>query len=140
MARPPQTEIHLRLVVEGPVPGVMHSLQDKQSRPVDAKASAAGDPLCFDFPVRIAPGPKFYGEQVRSEGPERRFVYIAVGKQAGDAGSPWSRRMKIDIHDLPTDLRDAALAGKRLVGTLQGTGRDGTPACATVRVAGWRLG
>jgi hypothetical protein len=139
MARPPQSEIRMRLVVQGPVAGVRHSLQDKKSKPVDPKASAAGEALVFDFPIRIADGPKFYGEQVRSEGPERRFVYIAIGKQAGELGSPWSRRMKIDIHDIPQALLDGAMAGKRLVGTVHGTGKDGSPACATVRVQGWGL-
>jgi hypothetical protein len=138
MARPPQTEIGMRLLIETPFAGVVHSLQDKKSRPVDPKMSAAGEPLTFDFPIRIGPGPKFYGEQVRSEGPERRFVYIAVGRQAGDHGSRWNRRMKIDIHDIPATLLDGAMAGKRLVGTILGKGADGTPACATVRVTSWR--
>ena len=134
-----QLEINMRLVVEAPVPGVTHSLQDKKSRPVDAKVSASGEALCFDFPVRLGPGPKFYGEQVRSEGPVRRFVYIAVGRQAGGHDPCWSRRMKIDIHDIAQDLLDGALAGRRLVGTVQGTAADGTPACATVRVQRWIL-
>ena len=129
----------MRLVVEAPVPGVAHSLQDKKSRPVDAKVSRAGEPIAFDFPVRIAPGPKFYGEQVRSEGPDRRFVYIAVGRQAGDHDPRWSRRMKIDINTIAQPLLDGAAAGKRLVGTVAGTGADGTPACATVPVQSWRL-
>ncbi len=121
------------------VPGVVHSLQDKKNIPLDAKASAAGEALAFDFPIRIGPGPKFYGEQVRSEGPLRRFVYIAVGHPAGDWGSPWSRRMKIDIHDIPAPLLAARRRGRRLIGTVNGTGKDGTPACATVRVERWRL-
>lgn len=138
MSRPEQTEIRMRLVVDGPVPGVMHSLQDKKSRPVDPKVSQSGESLDFDFPVRIAPGPKFYGEQVRSEGPERRFVYVAMGRQAGGHDLDWSRRMKIDIHDIPAALLDGALAGKHLVGIVAGMGKDGTPACATVPVD-WRL-
>ena len=138
MARPPQTEIQLRLIVEAPVPGVAHSLQDQKSRPVDPKISDAGDPLTFDFPVRVAPGPKFSGEQVRREGSVRRFVYIAVGRQAG-GHSPWSRRMKIDIHDIPRALVDQALDGRRLVGTIQGTGEDGTPACATIKGVSWQI-
>ena len=31
--------------------------------------------------------------------------------------------MKIDIHDIPPALLDGAMAGKRLVGTVQGTAR-----------------
>jgi hypothetical protein len=129
----------MRLVVEAPVPGVFHSLQDKKNRPVDARVSAGGEPLSFDFPIRIGPGPKFFGEQVRSEGPVRRFVYIAVGQQAGAHFSPWSRRMKIDVHDIAQVVLDGAMAGGRLVGTVSGTGKDGTPACATVSVEQWRL-
>lgn len=138
MNKAAQIEIRMRLVVEAPVPDVMHSLQDKKGQPLDPKVSRVGEPLAFDFPIRIGPGPKFYGEQVRSEGPERRFVYIAIGRQAGGHDG-CSRRMKIDIHDIPQTLLDGAAAGKCLVGTVQGKGRDGTPACATVRVDGWRL-
>lgn len=139
MAGAGQTEIRMRLVVEAPVPGVVHSLQDKKNRPVDPKASQSGESLSFDFPVRLAAGPKFYGEQVRSEGPERRFVYVAIGRQAGAHDPAWSRRMKVDIHDIAQVLLDGAVAGKQLVGTVDGTAADGTPACATVRVKGWRL-
>lgn len=117
---------------------MVHCLLDKKNRPVGPNVSAKGEHLIFDFPIRIAPGPKFYGEQVRSEGPERRFVYIAVGQQAGDAASKWSRRMKIDIHDIPQSQLDAAMEGKPLVGTIIGSSADGTPACATVRVESWR--
>lgn len=132
MARPAQTEVGMRLVIENPVPGVMHSLQDKKSRPVDAKASLNSSPLIFDFSIRIAAGPKFYGEQVRSEGPERRFVYIAVGRQAGQKDSCWDRRMKIDIHTIPEALLDKAMKGKVLEAVIPGKGEDGGPSCATV--------
>lgn len=131
MPRPGQTEIRLRLVIETPVPDVVYSLQDKNNHPVDAKRSK-GEALIFNFPIRVADGPKFYGEQVRSEGPERRFVYIATGKQAGQTDSCWSRRMKIDIHTIPEPLIAEAKAGKVLEAIVSGAGRDGTPACASV--------
>ena len=134
-----KTEIRMRLVVVNPVPGVAHSLQDKKSKPVDPRISAAGESLAFDFPIRIAPGPKFFGEQVRSEGPVRRFVYVAVGRQAGGHDFRWSRRMKIDIHTISQKLLDGAMAGKCLVGIVHGTAADGSPACATVPVERWRL-
>jgi hypothetical protein len=138
MPRSAQTEIRMRLVIETPVPGVAYSLQDKESKPVDAKVSK-GATLAFDFPIRVSDGPKFYGEQVRTEGPERRFVYIATGQQAGQKDSVWSRRMKIDIHTIPAALVDKARAGKVLEATINGAGRDGTPACASVPVAkAWR--
>lgn len=95
MPRPEQTEIRLRFLIETPVPDVVYSLQDKNNQPVAAQ-QAKGAALEFNVLIRVADGPKFYGEQVRSEGPERRFVYIATGKQAGQTDSCWSRRMKID--------------------------------------------
>jgi len=133
MARADQIGIRLRIVIETPVPGVAHSLQSKDDAPLDPKTSAAGGSLAFDVALRVAPGPKFFGDQVRREGPERRFVYIRIGQMAGDPASPWSRRMKIDIHDLGQDLLDRAIAGGIIEIAVDGTGRDGTPACATVR-------
>ncbi len=139
MARAPQIEIHARIVIENPVPGVLHSLQSQDSHPLDPKLPKAGERLAFDFPIRIAAGPKFYGDQVRQEGPVRRFVYVRIGQSAGDATSPWSRRMKIDIHDIAQDLLDRAAAGGVLEIAVNGTGKDGTPACASVPRTGVRV-
>ncbi|TPG20039.1 hypothetical protein EAH87_09540 [Sphingomonas koreensis] len=140
MVKADQTEILLRIVIEQPVAGVLHSLQSGDKGVLDPKRSIAGEPLTFDFPVRVAPGPKFFGAQVRREGPDRRFVYIRIGQSAGDHASPWTRRMKIDVHDIPPDLLARAAAGEGVVEiTVNGTGKDGTPACATVPVAGRRV-
>lgn len=140
MMRADQTEIRMRIVIEHPVPGVLHSLQTGDTGVLDAKRPRDGEALTFDFPMRVAPGPKFFGDQVRREGPTRRFVYIRIGQSAGDHGSEWSRRMKIDIHDTPQDLLDRAMAGEGVVElTVDGTGKDGTPACATIKVTGRRI-
>jgi hypothetical protein len=130
--------ITLRLTIEDPVPGLAYSLQNKKSEPVGRVVAGSG-PLSFDVPVRVAPGPRFLGEFVRSEGPTRRFVYIAIGLQAGDGSAPWSRRAKIDIHDLPPDLLQAALAGAVVEARLPGRDKAGGPACATLRrLTGWK--
>jgi len=135
MARADQIPVRLRIVIDPPVPGVFHSLQSKDGHPLEVKVSRSGEPLEFDVPIGIGPGPKFFGDQVRREGPERRFVYIRIGQSAGDLSSPWTRRMKIDIHDLPQDLLDrAAESGKSIALTVNGVAKDGTPACATVKV------
>jgi hypothetical protein len=131
--------ITLRVTIEDPVPGVAYSLQDGKSTPIGAVVATDG-PLSFDVPVRIAPGPRFLGEFVRREGPERRFVYIAIGAQAGDHASPWSRRVKVDVHDLPAALLEQALAGAVLEGRLPGRAKDGGPSCATLKpLGGWRV-
>jgi hypothetical protein len=136
MPKADQTEIRLRLVIEKPVPGVMLSLQDKASKPVNALTPGKAD-VSFEFSIRVGPDPKgegwkFYGEHVRSEGPTRRFFYIGVGAGAGQTGTHWSRRMKIDIHDIPPALIEKAVKGKVLEAHIAGTGKDGTPACASV--------
>jgi hypothetical protein len=142
MPRADQTEVRARIVIERPVPGVLHSLQDDDA-PLDAKALKAGEPLAFDFPLRIERTPdggaKFFGKQVRREGRLRRFVYIRIGTSAGQHLSPWTRRMKIDIHDIDPALLDKAMAGRVLVGSVDGTLPDGSPACATVRPVTWKV-
>lgn len=140
MPRTDQIEIALRIVIDHPVIGVLHSLQAKDGMPLDPKSSIEGEPLAFDFPIRVSPGPKFFGDQVRREGRVRRFVYIRIGDLAGDASSPWSRRMKIDIHDIDKDLLERAIDGGGVIETtVLGTLDDGTPACATVRPTARRL-
>lgn len=140
MARADQTEIPIRIVIEQPIVGVLHSLQAGDDGVLDPKQSLAGEALTFDFNIRVAPGPKFFGDQVRREGKERRFVYIRIGQMAGDPASPWTRRMKIDIHDIAQDLLDRAMRGEGAIETvICGTGKDGTPACATVRPTARRI-
>lgn len=131
--------ITLRLTIPDPFPGVAYSPQNKKSEPV-GQIIAGNDPISFDVPLRLAPGPRFLGDFVRSEGPSRRFIYIAIGEQAGQRPSAWSRRAKIDIHLLSAALLEQALAGKVLEALLPGKAKDGGPACATVPPIGaWRV-
>jgi hypothetical protein len=130
--------ITLRLTITNPVPGVAYSLQDKASTPVGTRI-ATDAPLSFDVPLRVADGPRFLGPFVRSEGPTRRFVYIAIGMNAGDPAACISRRAKIDIQDIPPALLEQALAGVILEARLPGRDKKGEPACATLRpLEGWR--
>lgn len=125
-------KITLRLTIRDPVAGVVYSLQNKKSEPMGMVVAGDGS-LSFDVPLNVAPGPRFLGQFVRREGPTRRFVYIAIGEQAGDSLSLWNRRAKIDIHDIPADLLEKALAGSVVEAYLPGRAKDGGPACATVR-------
>lgn len=142
MARADQVEVRARIVIERPVAGVLHSLQEGDAEVLDPKRSQGGEPLGFDFALRIERTPeggaKFFGPQVRREGPVRRFVYVRIGTAAGDRASPWTRRMKIDIHDIDPALLDKAMAGAVLEATINGTLPDGSPACATIRPVNWR--
>ena len=126
--------VTLRLTIADPVAGVRYSLQqdDAPFEPVTAGDAA----LSLDAPVTVHPEGRLTGPFVRREGPVRRFVYIRIGASAGDHFSPWSRRAKIDIHEIPKTLLvpDAVLEV-----VLPGRGKDGSPACATVRpTTSWR--
>jgi hypothetical protein len=135
----PGQSIALRLRIDDPVPGVAYSLQNKKGEPVGRLVAGDG-PLSLDVPVLVAPGPKFYGDFVRAEGPSRRFVYIAIGEQAGQHPSEWSRRAKIDIHILSAELLEKALAGRVLEARLPGRDKNGGPACATLLpIGGWSV-
>jgi hypothetical protein len=122
----------LRLTIADPVAGLHYSLQDPKSAPVDIRIASDG-PLSFDVPVTLRPDGRLAGPFVRREGSVRRFVHIAIAGQAGQTdavGRILSRRAKIDVHDIPADL---LTPGAVLEVVLPGRGKDGTPACATVR-------
>lgn len=131
---PGEHAVRLRVVGEDPVPGALHKLQDAKNVPVGTQRAATGHPLAFELEVRgkVTVGcVRWLGDQVRREGPVRRFVYVAIGTQAGDVAFPWGRRMKIDLHAISAALVAAAVRGKVLEVVVTGTGVDGTPACAT---------
>lgn len=126
--------VTLRLIIDDPVPGVRYSLQ-KDDMPFEPR-TAGEAPLAFEVPITLQPDGRVTGPFVRREGPVRRFVYIRIGTSAGDHAAAWSRRAKIDIHDIPKAL---LVANARLEVHLPGRGKDGSPACATVRpVSGWQ--
>jgi len=131
------TTITLRLTTADPVAGVAYSLQDKANMPVDPRIAGDG-PISFDASVTLSDDDRLTGPFVRREGPTRRFVYIAIGTSAGQH-SEWSRRAKIDVHDISAELLARARAGRVLEVVLPGRARDGGPACATVRpLQPWR--
>jgi len=133
-----ETPIILRLTIADPVAGVRYSLQKDDA--CFEPTTASDMPLSFDIPVRLAADGRLTGPFIRREGSQRRFAYIRIGVSAGDHASPWSRRAKIDVHDIPTALLDLARQGQRLEIILPGRGRDGSPACATVRpLRNWQV-
>ncbi len=129
-----EATLTLRLTIADPVPGVRYSLQQDDA-PLDP-VTATDAPLSLEVPIKLAADGRLLGPFIRREGPERRFVYIRIGQSAGDCASPWTRRAKIDVHDIPMAMRTP---GAVLEVTLPGRARDGGPACATVRpTLGWR--
>jgi hypothetical protein len=127
----------LRLTIVGPIPGLRYSLQNADGYPISA-VTAGAEPLSLDAPVRYDQG-RWLGELVRREGKTRRFVYIAMGRSAGDLTSSINGRAKIDIQDIPPELIE--VAGDRPIEVkLPGVGRNGAPAFATLRpLESWKI-
>ena len=141
-----ETVLNCRITLETPPRGVDYGLQKGRgsvSETVQTQRSDGSD-LHFDFTagVRTAgSSPDFRGPFI--QGPAGgRFVYICIGTFAGQTDTPFSRRLKIPLTGITSDMIRRADPGKGAVleTRVQGTGRDGTPACASVKdFGGWHL-
>jgi hypothetical protein len=82
--------------------------------------------------------PNFLGEFVQGPVGER-FLYIDIGTYAGQTETCWSRRLKIPLRGTTWELMDKASAMAAALETrVPGAGKDGSPACATVKpFSGW---
>jgi hypothetical protein len=138
-------EITLRVVVLHPPAGVAFRMQRGRDGLVDA-VSAADAALVFEAAVRVGArradgGPNLLGPFAHGR-PDDRFLYVNSGTSAGQAGSCWTRRAKVRLGGIGWELVDRALRDPRIVleARLEGTGRDGGPACAGVPLldGGWR--
>ena len=141
-------ELTLRIVLEKPTAGVDFGLQKGRGNDYETIQTqrSEGSDLRFEFPVRAKPTskdptPNFLGPFAQGPSGER-FVYIDIGTYAGQTGTCWSRRLKIPLRDITWKMIDEVLAdGKLMLETrVPGSGRDGSPSCATVKpFAGWKL-
>jgi hypothetical protein len=140
-----QQEIPLRITLVAPPSDVMFCLQRGRDELVSQQRST-GAPLSFDFTVRVkAAGDQpmnFLGPFTQGP-PASRFVYVNSGTMAGESETPWTRRAKIPLAGITAAMVRKALTapGARIEARIQGTARDGGPACATCRPigGGWSL-
>jgi hypothetical protein len=71
-----------------------------------------------------------------------RFIYIDIGKLAGQSDSCWERRIKVPLGGITWDMIEKASTDPKLVleARLPGKSKDGGPSCATLKPAeGWKL-
>jgi hypothetical protein len=136
--------VPLRIRVLRPPPGVQWCLQKGSSEPVSAAIGAANKDLTFDCEVRAQPdgtgGVRFLGPFTQGP-PKARFVYLCSGTSAGQHGSVWTRRAKIQLGSITWDMvHEASAKKKKLVTEFEGTAKDGGPSCATVKLTtGWHV-
>jgi hypothetical protein len=137
-----ESELTLRIIVEGPPKGVDYALQKGSGSHYEVvqKQRSTGMDLTFEFqpavkedvldPMRALGGPFVQGP------PKQRFVYLDIGTAAGQMDTPWSRRLKVPLDGLTAHV---IAAGGVLEARVPGTGRDGGPSCATVKeFDGWK--
>jgi len=138
-------ELPLRVVVESPVPGIAIALQRHQGAGAELNPPAArsAHAVVFDFEVtvegRLPDGrPRLLGPHVQGP-PAARFVYLAVGRYAGDAASEWGGRVKVPLGGLGWDEIERLSHGGRLVARILGQAPKGGPALASVQLLppGW---
>jgi hypothetical protein len=139
-------ELTFRIVLESPPAGVDYGLQKGGGNDYEVtqkQRSKTGD-LRFEFNARVKEGkdgqPVLLGPFVHGP-PQERFVYLDIGTYAGQTDTPWSRRLKIPLRGITWDMVKQASRGASLFEThVAGTGKDGSPSCATVKpFDGWKV-
>lgn len=149
--KPNEIEIPLRITLNRVPPGVTFALQKGKS---GAEGNAELVPptrsvdhtLSFDFSVRVSQAkrgapPRFLGEFTQGP-PDKRFVYVNSGMAAGQMDTLWNRRAKIPLTTITSALIDKvqSSSNKALEISIEGTGKDGGPVCASLLSSKvWRL-
>jgi len=136
-----KSELKLRIILEQPPKGCDFGLQKGRGSVYEIVQTKrfAGKDLVFEFTVGVKPDgkgpPALAGPFVQGPAGER-FVYIDIGTYAGQADSIWSRRLKVPLSGITTEMIQSSAV---LEARVPGTARDGGPTCATVKpFAGWK--
>lgn len=140
-------ELILKIVVENPPVGVDFGLQKGSGNNYETIQKQRSDSknLEFEFPITIKFNndgfPNFLGTFVQGPSNER-FVYLDIGTCAGQINTIWSRRLKIPLRGITSEMIEALLVDSNsiLEATVAGTGKDNGPNCGTVKpFTGWYL-
>ena len=100
-----------------------------------APAEVAPDRVVFEIPLTLGLNQRgvlqLRGAAVQGP-PAARFVYVNSGKRAADSGSCFDRRAKVSLASVDVAKLQQAAGPVILEGAMNGTARDGGPACASV--------
>jgi hypothetical protein len=139
-----EQQLTFRIILENPPAGVDFGLQkgSGSNYEVVQKQRSKTSDLRFEFDVRVKEGkdgsPTLLGTFVQGP-PHERFVYLDIGTYAGQTDSRWSRRLKVPLRGITWDVVKQASSGV-LETRVPGTGKDGSPTCATVKpFNGWKV-
>ena len=139
-------ELPLRITLIKPPAKVRFALQRGKDELFEPTTSTGAD-LSFSFTVRVkgepdAGPPRFLGEFTQGP-PAVRFVYVNSGQYAGDRDTVWARRAKIPLGGIDWPLIERAQSKPNSILEVKypGTGRDGGPTCASVKLSpdAWKI-
>lgn len=142
-----KSELPIRLVLIEPPSNIDYGIQRGRGARYETMfvQQRKRSDVAFDFSITVSDNgkdgaPNFSGSFVQGT-PARRFIYIDVGTYAGQNNTPWSRRMIVLLNGITWEqINRARKPGHRLSATIQGTGKDGGPSCATVPLmGGWKV-
>ena len=139
-------EITLRIVLESPPAGVDFGIQKGRGSMYETRQTqrSTGADLVFEVVVALkasAGGTADFGGPLVQGPREGRFVYVDIGTLARQQDTRWSRRLKIPLSGISSATIRQASSGTSVVleARVPGTGKDGGPACASVKdFEGWR--
>ena len=150
MPKEPKSEIAvpLRIVLVAPPPGVDFGIQEGKGndyKTIAVQRSKVGN-LSLECTIQVKgnrnDGPPNFGGPISQGPPTGRFIYVDIGKLAGQIDSGWERRIKIPLQGITWEMIDSVLDKPKrwLQATIPGTGKDGGPSCATVKpMDGWKV-
>jgi hypothetical protein len=139
-------KVALRITVVDPPPNISWALQLGRNQLAQPTVSTAAR-ISFDFSVDVVEGEspgafRLRGAAVQGR-PGERFVYLCIGSYAGQLDAPAGGRAKVSLEGITRRLLDI-VKGRRsgvLEAQFAGTGRDGGPSRASVKLLGdgWRV-
>ena len=135
-------EIPIRIVVTNPLSGVAMQVQ-KGSGELLPPAEVSDESLIFDLTLNVdlsTGSPNFLG--AFAQGPkDARFIYVNSGTLAGQANICWERRAKVSLMSVTREQVEQILETpvSRLETSMNGTGSDGGPTCASVKGIVWKV-
>ena len=140
--------IALRIVLIAPPSGVDFGVQEGKGnnyKTIQVQRSKTTD-LQFDCEASLKgnrdDGPPDFAGNIVQGPPLGRFIYIDIGKSAGQLNSEWQRRIKIPLVGITWEMIDQTVdvPNRFLQASIPGTGKDGGPICATVKpIDGWKV-
>src|SRR5688500_18466917 len=143
-----KSELPIRIVLIDPPANIDYGIQRGRGASYETMfvQRPKRDDVAFEFSITVSDtrkdgAPNFGGDFVQGT-PARRFIYIDVGTYAGQKNTPWSRRMKVPLQGITWPLLQKVISkpGSTLSARIPGTGKDGGPNCATVKLLGtWQV-